>query len=304
MHRMRLRRRGNMYVTVLMTATLVTVIGLSALMAARVNLRAAQTTNGIAESRLHARSAVEIALEIMNTTTTWRSTYTNNVWTAEQSIGPIGSLAFKVVDIVDGNLTNDLSHAVKLYGRGKVGETVRVYSVQVDMDASAIPSNMLPNPGVEGTLSPWYGTSCTVSLVSSPTKSGSGAVRGSGRLFSWAGPTLDVTGVESGVTYNVEAWMRTTLLVDTARPVLFLQTSSGNSSALGGTVGIGQFNWTKLSTQITPTWTGTLNKAFLVFSTTVGLGDIIVDDVVMIRANPIPIPASPALGTWRWENTD
>lgn len=304
MRRLRPRQRGNMYVTVLMTATMVTVIGLSALLAARVHLRAAQTTSHLAEARFHARSAVEIALQIMSSTTNWRSTYTNNVWSTERSIGPVGSLAFKFVDPIDGNLGNDLSHPVMLYGRGKVGETIRVYSVRVESDGSAIPTNLLPNPGVEDTLSPWYGTSCSVSQVSSPTHSGSGAVRGTGRLFSWAGPTLDVVGLENGVTYNVEAWMRNGLLVDTARPILFFRTSTGNSSVMGGTVGIDQFSWSKLSTQITAAWSGELNQAFLVFSTTVGLADLFVDDVVMIRANPIPIPAYPVRGTWRWEETD
>jgi hypothetical protein len=288
-----------------MTATLVTVIGLSALLAARVELRASQTTNSIAEARLHARSAIEMALELMNTSANWRSTHTNNVWTTDRDIGPAGSFAYKFVDPADGDLANNLADPVKLYGRGVVGETARVYSLQVEFDASAIPTNLLPNPGVEGsTLSPWYGTSCTVAKVGTPVHSGSSAVLGSARLFSWAGPTLDVVGLENGVTYNVEAWMRVATGTDTARPVLFFKTSTGNSSVLGGTAAITSVGWSKLSTEFTATWTGTLNQAFLVFSTTAGVASLYVDDVLMIRADAVPIPAYPVRGTWRWEESD
>ena len=48
------RRRGGVYVLVLAAGMLITVLGLSAILAARVSARSAQSTGDLTEARFHA----------------------------------------------------------------------------------------------------------------------------------------------------------------------------------------------------------------------------------------------------------
>ena len=81
------RRRGASYVFFLGTATLVVIIGLSALTVLRVKSRAAEGGHDSVAAQLYAQSAVEQALLTIYTDGGWRGTISPDTWSAPQAIG-------------------------------------------------------------------------------------------------------------------------------------------------------------------------------------------------------------------------
>jgi hypothetical protein len=134
-NRLNHRRRGSVYAFVLGVATLVTAIGVGALAAARMTARGATAADDWTEAGVLAFSACEHALARMNVDAAaspygWRANYTNGQATTAVALGR-GTCQWVLVDPADGNLTNDYSQPLTLYGIGKVGKATRVYSVTV-----------------------------------------------------------------------------------------------------------------------------------------------------------------------------
>src|SRR5436190_13629304 len=86
------RRRGMAYVLVLSITLLVTVLGLGALLSARISGRAAAAGDDWNEGGVLAFSATEHAISYINAAATtspsgWRSAFTNNQVAFQQSMG-------------------------------------------------------------------------------------------------------------------------------------------------------------------------------------------------------------------------
>ena len=114
-------RRASIYVAVLGTAILVTVIGLSALMTIRIERTYSEGTSDLAQARMHARSAIEIGIHRIDTDLDWRNTYVSGVpWEEDQPIGN-GTYTLEGVD-QDGNLADDNTDPVVLTGTGVQGQ--------------------------------------------------------------------------------------------------------------------------------------------------------------------------------------
>jgi hypothetical protein len=113
-----------MGVGVLLGATAV-----GAVMVAQIETRTVAQANDASESGILAASAVEYTLQKMAANPNWRTTYMNNVETAPVPLGR-GTISFKLVDENDGNLANNTSDPVRVYGIGRVGKATRVYSVK------------------------------------------------------------------------------------------------------------------------------------------------------------------------------
>lgn len=122
-------RRGFGYVLVLGVALLVSTIGLSAIMVARIGSRSAAQNNDSEEASVLALSAAECAVCQLNADANWRSNpaYVNNVEVANRTLGR-GTFSWKLVDS-DGSLSDDPNDTARLYGIGRVGKSVRVYSL-------------------------------------------------------------------------------------------------------------------------------------------------------------------------------
>lgn len=124
-------RAGYLYVAVMITATLVGLVGLSAVSVARLNLRTTTRTSDSSSADFLAQSAVEHALAVMKNDPAWRTTYQNNV---EYPGTPIamngGTVTWKLID-VDGSLLDDNSDTVRIYGIGRQGSATSVQSVQL-----------------------------------------------------------------------------------------------------------------------------------------------------------------------------
>lgn len=139
-HPRRHRRRGVTYVLLVGTAMIVTVIGLSALVAARVQLRSAEGTNDSAEARFYAQSAVEMGFLMIRGTSTWRNDLGSGFWLTDQPIGT-GTFSLEATILDGGGDPND--DPVVLTGTGVCGQA------RHKMQATAVPQDggMVIAPG-------------------------------------------------------------------------------------------------------------------------------------------------------------
>jgi hypothetical protein len=123
-----------MYVAVLGSAMAVTVMGLSAIMLARVERSSVGGLADAAAARFYAQSAIEMGEFKIRQNSNWRQTHTSGVWEANVPIGT-GTYRLEGIDIVDGNLSNSPSDPVLLRGTGFQGQSR--YKLQVTMTAKS-----------------------------------------------------------------------------------------------------------------------------------------------------------------------
>lgn len=116
----RFRRRASIYLVVLSYASLVTIIGLSALLALRLQRRAAEGEIDFSQARQHARSAIELGMWMLGNNPAWRDDLPNGVWVENRTIGT-GTYTLEGVDPNDGDLGNSILHPLVLTGTGLSG---------------------------------------------------------------------------------------------------------------------------------------------------------------------------------------
>lgn len=133
------RSRGSVYILVLGASLLVAVIGISALMAARVQRRATQASAGMAQTRQLACSAIDLGLlAIQQNPTTWRTLFTAGTLPTDLSLGS-GLLTLTAVDPIDSDLTNNTTDPVVLTGVGSVGQARYMLEVTLNGDGTIAP---------------------------------------------------------------------------------------------------------------------------------------------------------------------
>jgi len=134
------RRRGSVYVAVLGCATVVAVIGISALTLVRIERNAAVDASDFAQARLNARAGVELGLLRIGDDLNWRTTYPNGFWETDKPIGT-GSYSIQGIDRNDGDLTNNELDSLTLTGIGRQGDAQ--YQLQVTLTAKTDPIEAL-----------------------------------------------------------------------------------------------------------------------------------------------------------------
>ena len=123
------RRRGVGYFYFLSTMMLIAVIAVSALMAARIQLRSAGGTNDSAGARLYAQSAIELGLAMIQQDDAWRSSLGSGAWFTDLPIGDgTMSLESAIVSDADGYPNND---PVVFVGTGVHGQAKRRIEVTI-----------------------------------------------------------------------------------------------------------------------------------------------------------------------------
>lgn len=125
-------RRGTaLYLTVLSTALIVSLIGLAGLTIVRVERRQIDVSRDRRIARVHARSATELALRAIANNPNWRTSYSHGVETAPMSLGAssVGTLSWMLTDS-DGLLT-DADVNLRLKGIGRIGNTVQMNNVRI-----------------------------------------------------------------------------------------------------------------------------------------------------------------------------
>jgi hypothetical protein len=125
------RRRGTLYIAVLGTSMLVTVIGLSALLAVQAQRRAARGDVDFATARLHAQAAIDLGVLAAQRDPAWRSKKPNGLWFGPVSVGN-GTVSLYGQDRVDGDLADSASEPLVFTGVGEVGASRYLLEVQAD----------------------------------------------------------------------------------------------------------------------------------------------------------------------------
>ncbi len=167
-------RRAGVYVAVLGVSMLVSVIGLAAMAAMRVQRRSASNLGDIAQARLNAISAVELGANWINDNqTSWRVTYTaaaaTNTGIAGTIAMPTGTSKIVASDPIDGDLTNRPTDPVLVCGIGTAGNARQKFQVQ--LNPVGTPLNQL-RYGIASSGGGSIALGNTLSLTGAPTQIG------------------------------------------------------------------------------------------------------------------------------------
>lgn len=134
------RRRGGVYVLALGTALLVTVIGVSALLAARGQRMAVADTQEFCRARYAALAAIDVGLETMQAGPDWRTLLPSGAWVTNAALGD-ARLSLRGVDPDDGSLADDKADPVVLTGTGSCGSAR--YQLTVRLEPPIVPLPIL-----------------------------------------------------------------------------------------------------------------------------------------------------------------
>jgi hypothetical protein len=115
-------------VLVLGMGMLVSVMVLGTLITNRLQMRNTDRSSDSLHAEALAESALDYALTTLNANNTWRTVYTSGVETAPITVGG-GTISFRVVDEVSGNLNSTTTNPVRIYGIGRYSSATRYYSV-------------------------------------------------------------------------------------------------------------------------------------------------------------------------------
>jgi len=133
-------RRGGIYIAVLGSSMLVTLIGLSALAMVRAQRLAVERAIDTDAARLYAESAVELGIQWIASNPNWRTTYTSGNWATNVAMAD-GKFSLAGVDPTDGNLANRLTDPLVLTGTGIKGSAQQM--VQVTLVPATTPIDAL-----------------------------------------------------------------------------------------------------------------------------------------------------------------
>ena len=126
-----LPRTGGVYIAVLGTSLIVSLLALSALALQRIQNRMLDTSANIRQAQLNAEAAIELGLLAMKQNTNWRSTYTNGRWINARALSS-GTCSLDGTDPVDSNLANNTTDPVVFTGIGNCGTAEQRVQVVVD----------------------------------------------------------------------------------------------------------------------------------------------------------------------------
>lgn len=127
------RRRGSIYLLVLVTVTTVTVLGLASLSVVSSQRVEAESVGTVMDARAAAESGIDLALAIMNENPDWRWSLPNGNWRTD---APLGAAAYtiNVVDPDDGDFANDPCQPVLITAYGNAARARSIMSVRLEAE--------------------------------------------------------------------------------------------------------------------------------------------------------------------------
>lgn len=124
------RRRASLYIMTLATAMLVTLAGVTATLAVRVQQRGTQDLRGGIAARVAAQSALDLGLYVIETTPDWRNAYASDTWFDHLPLDQ-ARYSLVVTDPDDGDLTDAPCDEVLLTGYGFCGNARQMLQVRI-----------------------------------------------------------------------------------------------------------------------------------------------------------------------------
>lgn len=117
------KRRGSLYVSVVMVGAIVSILGLSAMLVARINSQSHDGLLDSAAARLNAQAALRLGMLTIENDADWRFRHATAEWISEQPLGN-GSLSLEVTDPSDNDITDAAADPVILTGTGRQGKAI------------------------------------------------------------------------------------------------------------------------------------------------------------------------------------
>ena len=127
------RRRGSIYLLVLVTVTTVTVLGLASLSIVSSQRIESESVASAMDARAAAESAVDLALAIMHDDPGWRWSMPNGDWRTDAALGD-AAYTINVVDPEDGDLANDPCRPVTITAYGKAARARSILTLRLEAE--------------------------------------------------------------------------------------------------------------------------------------------------------------------------
>jgi len=125
-------RPGSIYIAVLGAAMLVSLIGLAAMLALRIENRAAGDLNDLADARNCAQAALEMGMFWIGRDPQWRANRPNGVWATDVPLGR-GKFTLEAYDPIDKDIAVGQNDPVVLTGTGTRGSARCKLQVRLDI---------------------------------------------------------------------------------------------------------------------------------------------------------------------------
>ena len=196
-------RRGSVYLAVLGTALIVSLLAFSALALQRVQNRMLSASADVRQAQLNAEAAIELGLLAIKNDPNWRTTNSNGTWFSSRSTGE-GGCTLTVTDPIDANLADSATEAIVMTGIGSAGKavqrvvrTIDSYTKPLDCLRSSVVAGGALN--VSGSGSVLRATNSGLISANSSSASGGATVYGKVEAVAVSGSTY------SGTTAQIAA---------------------------------------------------------------------------------------------------
>lgn len=154
--------RGTVYLIILISVMIITVIGLTGLYAAQVQGRTIRDSAETLAARALADASVEVALDMINNDPNWRSTYGGGDWFTDRPFAR-GSMTVNVRDPGDADVATGSTDPAVIRGTGTIGDARQMVEVTVN----AVPASMdsLDAAAAAGRIMAFDGSKVTADAV-------------------------------------------------------------------------------------------------------------------------------------------
>ncbi|MCG8448025.1 MAG: hypothetical protein MI725_00405 [Pirellulales bacterium] len=232
-------RHGSIYFAVAGVAMIVSMVGLTVMQIARLELRAATARQDRSYARTIAQSSVEMALARIDHDSDWRLNFNHGQLYSASPSGAGVTLRFKYLDNADSDLADDDAEVVEIQGIGSYGGATFLYS-----------TTYAPSVTTENQVGP-------LEIHSHVMDSGNSSSVDTINRHKWYGqyfvPGLPAEAIEWRVT-EVDIYVRQSGPADTDLHVKLYQSSGGlpgsflkSTSVAEGQLPSGSFDWYTVS---------------------------------------------------------
>ncbi len=290
---------GGIYVLVLATSVLVSLIGTAALLGQRVQRRQTATVDDAAMAERVSLSAMQLVLARLNQDSAWRTNHANNTWSARESLLE-GSFRYKLRGGDVGATDPDRTLPVTLVVEAQVGVAQRTLRVLLrpavwGTGAANLISNGGFESGTDGFFSSGAGVSVILTTETTDPPEGAAYLRVTDHVSVLPyGPRQDVSAwLENGRAYEIRVTVRSdspqTLKIGFDPSITGAQRYQTFDAVVGTA-------WTTVSGEVTPTWSGNLSYARFAIYNSGSTVNYDIDDVVICPVDCYQL--SPVAGTF------